>query len=249
MKQTIPAALSALVLALAAGSAHAQIANGNFSGLAGWSTAGDAASVATGGTHLVLTNAHTDGLDGLDDADGINRNLSGNDPLLTDVGAGSLDEFVGVPDGAFDPDPANFIEAEEGSAALQTFTAAGGSTLSFQWDFATTQPGGDPALSDAAFVVIDGQVITLANTLNATNALIGDDYAADTGWESWSTVLGAGSHTIAFGVVDVGSASNTSALSVTGVSLSAVPESSTMAMFGAGLGLLAALQRRRRSNV
>ncbi len=247
MKQTIPAALSAIALALAAGSANAQITNGNFGGLTGWSTAGDAASVVTGGTHLVLTNAYADGSD---DTDGINRNLSGQNPWLTGGGDGSLEQFVGVAGGAFDPDPVDFVQAVEGSAALQTFTAAAGSQLSFQWDLATTQTDGDPTLADVAFVVIDGKVITLANTLAATSALTGGDYATDTGWADWSTTLsGAGSHTIAFGVVDVGSASNTSALSITGVSLSAVPESSAMAMFGAGLGLLAALQRRRRSNV
>ena len=53
MKQLFPATLSALALALAAGPAAAQVGNGNFNGLAGWSTAGDAA--ATGG-HLVLTD-------------------------------------------------------------------------------------------------------------------------------------------------------------------------------------------------
>ena len=61
MKQMIPAALSAIVLALAAGSASAQITNGNFNGLAGWATGGDAASV--GGTRLVITNAVSDGSD------------------------------------------------------------------------------------------------------------------------------------------------------------------------------------------
>ncbi|MCK9686929.1 PEP-CTERM sorting domain-containing protein [Scleromatobacter humisilvae] len=245
MKQTSFAALSALALALAAGSADAQVANGSFAGLAGWSTAGDAASVATGGTHLVLTNAYSDGLD---DADGINRNLSHNDPWPTDLGGGDLESFVGVPDGALDPDTANFVDAVEGSAALQTFTTAAGGTLSFQWDFATTQPGGDPSLSDQAFVVIDGKVITLASTLAATNVLAGGAYAADTGWARWSATLGAGAHTIAFGVADVGSASDTSALSVTGVSVSSVPEASSLAMWVAGLGLLAALQRRRRSH-
>ncbi len=246
MKQTSFAALSAIALALAAGSANAQIANGNFNGLGGWSTAGDAASVAAGGSHLVLTNAYADGSD---DADGIDRNLSHQNPWPTGGGDGSLEQFVGVAGGAFDPDPADFVQAIEGSAASQTFTVAGGSHLSFQWDLATTQTDGDPTLADVAFVVIDGKVITLANTLAATSALAGGDYATETGWADWSTTLaGAGSHTIAFGVVDVGSASNTSALSVTGVSVSSVPESSTLTMFGAGLGLLAMLQRRRRSN-
>ena len=126
MKQISFAALSAVALALAASSANAAIANGNFAGLTGWSTAGDAASVATGGTHLVLTDAYADGSD---DTDGIDRNLSGQNPWATGGGAGSLEQFVSVAGGAFDPDPAGFVQAIEGSAALQTFTAAGGSQV------------------------------------------------------------------------------------------------------------------------
>ena len=243
MKQTSLAALSAIALALAAGSANAAITNGNFNGLAGWSTGGDAASVAAGGTHLVLTNAFSDGSD---DTDGVNRNVSGNDPLVADGTAGSLQQFLGVAGTALDP--SEFVQAYEGSAAQQTFTLAQGGSLSFQWNFSTTGTSGDPTLADIGFVVIDGQVITLANTLDATAAGSGQ-YAAQTGWESWSTLLGAGTHTIAFGVVDVGSYIDTSALSVgdVGVSVSSVPESSSLAMFGAGLGLLAALERRRRN--
>ena len=242
MKQISFAALSAIALALAAGSADAQVANGNFNGLAGWSTAGDAASVATGGTHLVLTNAFSDGSD---DTDGVNRNVSGNDPLVADGTGGSLQQFLGVAGTALDP--SEFVQAYEGSAAQQTFTLAQAGSLSFQWNFSTTETSGDPTIADVGFVVIDGQVITLANTLDATAAGSGQ-YAAQTGWESWSTLLGAGTHTIAFGVVDVGSTTDSSALSVTGVgvsSVSAVPESSTLAMFGAGLGVLGLARRRR----
>ena len=243
MKQTFPHALSALALALAAGSANAQVANGNFGGLAGWSTAGDAAAVPAGGNHLVLTNAWSDGLD---DAatDGQDHNLSGNDPLSAGGGAGGLEDFVGVAGGAFDPAPGSFPQAYEGSAASQAFTLAAGGTLSFQWNFGTTETSGDPALADMGFVVIDGQVTKLASALDTT-AVPGGDYAAQTGWQSWSTLLSAGSHTIAFGVVDVGSAGDSSALSVTGVSVSSVPESSTLAMFGAGLGVLGLARRRR----
>lgn len=240
MKQALLPALPVLALALAAGSANAQVTNGHFSGLAGWATAGDAAAI-TG--QLVLTNAYSDGLD---DAatDGSNHNVSGNDPAPTGGGAGSLEQFLGVAGGAFDPDPASFLQAVEGSAALQTFTVAAGGTLAFQWNFATTETSGNAALADAGFVVIDGRVTRLANALDTT-AVPGGDYAAQTGWQSWSTWLAAGSHTLAFGVVDVGSAGDSSALSVAGVSVSSVPESSTLAMLGVGLGLLGLARRRR----
>jgi hypothetical protein len=241
MKNITPAALSALVLALAAGSADAQIVNGNFDDLTGWSTAGDATSVAVGGTHLVLTNAFSDGSDD-DTADGRNHNLSGQDPLQTGGGAGSLEGFLGLGGGALDPMPGSLPQAVEGSAAQQTFSVAAGGSLSFQWSFGTTET--DPAQADYAFVVIDGTVHGLTDTL-PTSA--GTDYALQTGWTTFTQALGAGTHTIAFGVVDVDSFNDSSALSVSDVALgvSAVPESSTLAMFGAGLGLLALARRRR----
>lgn len=241
MKQTIPAALSALALALVAGSAHAQIVNGSFSGLAGWATAGDAASVATGGTHLVLTTAFSDGSDD-DTTDGKNHNVSHSDPWVTGGGPGTLEGFVGVAGGAFDPVPGNPPLAYEGSAALQTFTVAANSSLSFQWRFGTTET--DPSLADNAFVVIDGKVITLTDALPTTT---GADFGLETNWATWSEALAAGTHTIAFGVVDVGSAGDSSALSIGDVALSvsSVPESPTVAMLGAGLGLLAIARRRR----
>ncbi len=238
MKQMIPAVLSAIVLALAAGSADAQIVNGNFNGLAGWSTGGDAASV--GGSRLVLTNALSDGSD-----DAANVNVSGNDPLLA---GGDLETFVGVPAGAFDPDTANFVVAYEGSAAMQSFMATAGSRVSFTWDLGTLETSTDPAVADAAYVVIDGQVIKLADTLSAATPIAGGSFASETGWMNASyTLTGSGPHSIAFVIADVGAFNDSSALSVTGVTLaaSAVPESSTFALFGAGLGLLG-LQRRRR---
>ena len=240
MKQTIPAALSALALALAAGSAHAQIVNGQFaSGLAGWTTAGDAASVATGGAHLVLTNAFSDGLDD-SLTDGRNHNVSGNDPWPAVGGPGSLEDFLGLPGGALDTSP--LAQSTEGSATTQVFDIVAGGTLTFQWNFGTTET--DPGLADRAFVVIDGQLITLASTLAGKT---GTDFGAETGWQSFSQALAAGAHTIAFGVVDIGSTADSSALSVADVTLgvSAVPESSMLALMGAGLAMLAFVRRRR----
>jgi len=247
MKQTIPAALSALALALAAGPAAAQVGNGNFNGLTGWSTGGDAAAI---GGHLVLTNASASQQD---DADaGLPagaRNVSGNEPLVAGGGPGSLEEFLGVAPGAVDPDPASFVAAYEGSAASQSFFAAAGSQLTFQWDLSTLDARRDAGLADVAFVVIDGQVITLGNTLAATSAIAGGDYASHTGWTNFSTTFASGgTHTISFGVADVGDYVDTSSLAIgdVGVAIPAVPETSPLALMAAGLGLLGLQVRRRR---
>ncbi len=237
----IPAALSALALALGAVSAvAAPVADG--STLAGWTAAGDVAAIDG---HLVVTNAsHTfaDDVDaGLADAGA--RNVSGNDPLPTGNGPGSLEEALGRGDTPFDASGTSW----EGSAVSQTFEAAAGSQLTFDWDLRTLDQR-DPTQADWAFVIIDGQVIQLADAFAATAANADADYTAATGWKSWApyTFMTGGSHTISFGVVDVGDFNDSSALSVDGVRVSSVPESSSLATMVAGLGLLALRARRRR---
>jgi hypothetical protein len=239
-----PAALTALALALVAGSASAQLVNGQFdNGLAGWTTGGDAAVV---GHHLSLSNA----LDASDDADGVNRNLSGNAPLASGQ-PGGLEDAAGVPQQALDPNVALAITATEGSIASQSFLAAAGSHLSFKWDLSTLDQSGDATLADIAFVVIDGKLTVLGSALDAGTALPGGTYAAHTGWADWSTTFAdAGTHTIAFGIADIGDFVTSSALDVSDVTLtgvSAVPESSTAALLAAGLGLLALQARRRKA--
>ncbi len=241
---TAPAVLTALALALAAGTANAQLVNGNFgSGLAGWTTGGDAAVV---GHHLSLTNAY----DASDDTDGTSRNLSSHAPLVSGQ-PGGLEDSAGLAAQSLDPDAALGITATEGSVASQSFLAAAGSQLSFHWDLSTLDQSGDPTLADIAFVVVDGKLTVLGNVLDATTAIPGGDYAAHTGWADWSTTFASGgTHTIAFGVADIGDYTTSSALDVSDVTLagvSAVPESSTVALMAAGLGLLALQARRRKA--
>ena len=229
MKPLIPAALSALALALVAAPAAAQVVNGNFNGLDGWSTGGDAA--ATDG-HLMLTTASASQQDDADAglAAGA-RNVSGHEPLVAGGGPGSLEEFLGVAPGAVDPDPASFVAAYEGSAASQSFWAPAGSDLAFLWDLSTLDTRHDAGLADVAFIVLDGQVIALGSTLAATSPIAGGDYVSHTGWNGFTTrFTSAGTHTLSFGVADVGDYIDTSALSVSDV----------------GLGLLGLQARRRR---
>ncbi len=245
IKHTLPAALTALALALAAGSADAQITNGNFAaGLAGWTTAGDAS--VSHGAWLWLTTASATYADDVDaglDAAGA-RNVSGNDP----VAAGSeLEAFVGIAPGALD-DPANGIWTYEGSAASQTFTAAAGTRLTFQWDLGTLdQRSGDLTVADIAWVIVDGQVIALANSQDATTPATDGGDLTHTGWTDFSWTLATdGAHTVSFAIADVGDYIDTSTLAVTDVSLAgAVPESSSLALMAAGLGLVGLARRRR----
>jgi hypothetical protein len=243
MNKPFHAALSALALAIAAGSAHAGVVDGNFGSLAGWTASGDAAAIDG---HLVVT---TSSATYQDDADaGLPtgaRNVSGADPLATGGGAGSLEAALGLAGAPFD-DTSHFAYSYEGSAASQSFQAAAGSTLSFSWNLGTLDQR-DPTQADFAFVVIDGQVIKLADAFAASTSAAGGGDAAQTGWMDWSGTLGAGTtHTISFGVVDMGDFNDTTALSVSGVNVSAVPEASTMALMSAGLLLLALRRRARR---
>ena len=224
---------------------QAQVSNGGFeSGLAGWAVLGDASTQAGapfGGQQLWLTTASTLYQDDFPAGPGA-RNRSGT--AAVDVGVpGGVETFAGLPIGAIDPNPASGSFAYEGSVVRQQFVAAAGDRFSFAWDLGTGDTQGD-----LAFVVIDGALSVLANATQASQpGTLGNTWR--TGFSTFSTVLATGgSHTVAFGVVDVGDFSMTSTLAIDGVQIgdvAVVPEPSGPLLALASAALLAGGVRRR----
>ena len=216
MSKKMQSVLATALLALAGG-AQAQVSNGDFAqGLTGWGNAGDV---------------------------GV---LSGNLLLGTETRFGSaawindLAPLIGK--AATDFDLPDLGEAVEGSIAWQSFSAAAGSTLSFEWQFGTA----DTYEGDYAFVMVDGQISLLGSLASASTPVPG--VGMSTGWQSFSLQLnGSGNHQVAFGVLDLVDVSGESGLALRNVQVTAVPEPSTWLMSLAGLAALGALARRRKA--
>lgn len=229
----------ALAAALAAASLGAQaqsLSNGDFSaGLAGWQVLGDASvQNDTGANELWLTTASLDFEDDFPlPAGALNRSGQG-------AATGGLESFVGIAAGALDPDPANGLQAYEGTAVRQSFSAAAGDTLIFDWDFGTSDN-----FADYAFAVVDGQFFRLGGSGEATlPGRLGN--LLQTGEQSFSLSFASGGmHSVAFGVVDVGDYGVTSTLAVSGVQVVPVPEPGALLLMLAGLGIAVGASRRR----
>jgi len=241
MKTTLSRLVGALLLAPLM-AVQAQVANGGFEAdLSGWSTLGDARTqggAPAGASQLWLTTASVAFEDDAPFGGPGARNRSGI--AAAGVGApGGVESFLGLQLGALDPDVANGVQAVEGSAARQAFTANAGDVLSFQWDFGTSD-----TFADYAFVVIDGTVTRLANPGDASEpGTLDNDFR--TGVMSFShTFAVGGTHSVGFGVVDVIDFNATSTLAVDAVQIAAVPEMPATAL--ALIGLLAIARNRQR---
>jgi hypothetical protein len=206
---------------------------------AAWNTVGDVVSAANGA--LTLTTANTDYDDDAPLPVGA-LNLSGNNVVEANV-AGGMESYLGLASGALNTSAWN--QATEGSLATSIFTVGAGDVLRFNWALSTRDSGAGYGL-DYAFVVIDGALISLGDAAGATQAGTGS-YLAQTGLNTFSyTFQRAGAYTLGLGVVDVLDYNNSSALTVSNLNVSAVPEPSGLAMLLAGLGLLGGWRARSR---
>jgi hypothetical protein len=152
-----------------------------------------------------------------------------------------LNTFAGLPAGTLAG-----LGGKFGSALQQTVTTGAGEALGFQWKFMTDEPQNSPS-NDLAFVVIDGKLSSLTSAQTAT--LVGStlsplfDETAYTGFKS--SPLAAGVHTLAIGIIDIPDSLGASALAISGVNISAVPEPGSGLLLLAGAAVMGWRQRRR----
>lgn len=138
-----------------------------------------------------------------------------------------LEPALGLPVGVLAAD------TFEGSGLRQSFVAAAGATVQFNWQLSTV--AFDAGEADRAFVLIDGSTLIELGTV-ATQTVSG---------QFSHSFANAGAHDLAVLVMDVNTADRVSTLSLSNFNVTAVPEPGQWALWLAGLGGLGLLRRRR----
>lgn len=212
----------------------AGVTNGDFSaGLAGWAAAGNTVADNTSAFGAPPAGSAAQAVMG---TAGASAFMFGG----AATSAATLETFAGLAAGSL-----SGLGAVVGSAIAQDFSAGAGDQLRFSWKLMTNEPQNSPA-KDTAFWVLDGALTTLANVQTAVlTGFSASPMLDETAYAGVSQTLAAGSHRLVFGVFDAPDASGASALAVSGIQVTAVPEPGSWAMGLAGLGVLGGLARRR----
>ena len=158
---------------------------------------------------------------------------------------GALEAFIGINSGNLDN--GSGFGAQDGSAINQTFSAAAGATISFNWNFLTNETAGGN--NDYAFVIIDRVSSSLPTILaDVTNAITPTSpFSFQTTFNTFTSApLTAGTHTISFGVVDIDDTTGNSGLLVDNFTVTAVPFEFSPAAGLLALGVLFGVDRLRR---
>lgn len=208
----------------------------------GWSVSGDVS--APHDNTLLLTTA----FDASDDVGG--SAVVGSGAIPAQQGRG-VEELAGLAIGALDTSIDGVVQqAMEGSVISRTLWVSAGDTLSFRWQLLSNE---DPltGLPDLAFVTIGGQLTELGTPGIAALQGFGG-FQHGTGWLTFSHTfteagpLALNNIELAFGVVDRGDTSTSTALAVQGVTVTPVPEPATWGLVVSGLIAAGGLGWRRR---
>jgi hypothetical protein len=133
-------------------------------------------------------------------------NPAPNDPNFADVAEATLETTLNLPAGAIHATLPNNFAPTNGSAIYQTFTATAGTTLSFNWNFATNEK--IPSQYDAALYTLQvgsnpAQVFELADTTQAGVVNVAgtgvSPFTMMTGYKTATVVLpSTGTYTVGF---------------------------------------------------
>lgn len=211
----------------------------------GWSVAGD---VSAPDDHtLLLTTA----FDASDDAGA--SAVVGSGAIAAQQWRG-VEELAGLAIGALDTTIDGVVhQAMEGSVVSRNLWFQAGDTLSFRWQLLSNE---DPfsGLPDLAFVSLGGQLVELG-TPQIANLQGSLGFQHSSGWQTFThtfTDTGAvalANIELAFGVVDRGDTTVSTALAIQGVTVTPVPEPMTWGLMASGLmvcGGLGWVRRRSR---
>lgn len=208
----------------------------------GWSVAGD---VSAPDDHtLLLTTA----FDASDDAGA--SAVVGSGAIAAQQPRG-VEELAGLAIGALDTTIDGVAhQAMEGSVVSRTLWFQAGDTLSFRWQLLSNE---DPlsGLPDLAFVSIGGQLIELG-TPQIANQQGSFGFQHSSGWQTFTHTftdtgpVALANIELAFGVVDRGDTTVSTALAIQGVTVTPVPEPMTWGLMASGLMVCGGLGWARR---